>query len=307
MTDSGNFAARAGAIRETAKWIAAVFVGAGAVLFSGLSFANVAQATSSGQWFFPVMLATLPVLAAAWAVRETAAVITSEAPPIPSLLPSMGETKSAADESLRHEVQRLSPPAVAVHGSMDEFETYLSLCRERTVKLRGLYNEQRTDDRRQEMEAAYRDLSDLQEAVRDIVICADYLTVKAKYSRARKVLLFAAGIAIFATAASGVLVGAYNGGAEGIGDVGAATIRDPKWVTVYRLNETNGSTPCPVMTGDKALALGGDYLKPILLLFHVSTGSPPDPHCSGAWAWRPEAGEVAVVPSQGGLVGVPDD
>ena len=44
IADSGNYAARATAIRETAKWIAAIFAGAGAVLFSGLSFANVAQA-----------------------------------------------------------------------------------------------------------------------------------------------------------------------------------------------------------------------------------------------------------------------
>jgi hypothetical protein len=73
MTDSGNYAARATALRETAKWIAAVFVGTGAVLFSGLSFANIEKVANSPSWILPVFLATVPILAAAGASGVIAA------------------------------------------------------------------------------------------------------------------------------------------------------------------------------------------------------------------------------------------
>src|SRR5436309_2523797 len=117
MTDSGNYAARATAIRETAKWLAAVFTGAGALLFSGLSFAKLNQASSVADWVIPVLLAAVPVAAAMVAVRGAAAVITHDAPDTQSLLPGLREGVAPAPADLRDKIEALLPATIATYGS----------------------------------------------------------------------------------------------------------------------------------------------------------------------------------------------
>ena len=206
IADSGNYAARGTTIRETAKWIAAIFAGAGAVLFSGLSFANVAQATTTGDWLVPVVLAAIPVVAAAWAIREAAAVMTTDPPDTGALLHGLG-TGAAVDEAARADVEALLPATVATYGSLDQFDERLRVAHAKVAQARSSYEEQRTADRRAGLESAYRELDELQEGVRDVVLAADYAAVKRRYIKAQLRLLAAAAIAVVGAAASGVVTG----------------------------------------------------------------------------------------------------
>jgi hypothetical protein len=202
LTDSGNYAARATAIRETAKWIAAVFAGAGAVLFSGLSFTNVSKAALTDDWLLPILLAAVPVVAAGWAVREAAAVLTSD-PPNPGEL--VGKDAEAVE---RAELVPLLPATIATYGSLDAFGQRLETARDEVDRALRLLGEQPNDlARQQELTEAYRVLDGLQEGVRDIVLAADFLRVRKRYATARKWFVVAAVAAIASAAAAGVLAG----------------------------------------------------------------------------------------------------
>jgi hypothetical protein len=202
VTDSGNYAARATAIRETAKWIAAVFAGAGAILFSGLSFTNVSKAALTDDWLLPLILGAVPVVAAGWAVREAAAVLTSD-PPNPGELVGAGAT---APE--RGELVELLPSTVATYGSLNAFEQRLELAREDVSRARELFDDRRQDpDRLRALSDAYQVLDGLQEGVRDVVLAADFVRVRRRYAKARWHFLGAAVVAIVAAGAAGVLAG----------------------------------------------------------------------------------------------------
>ena len=73
----------------------------------------------------------MPVLAAAWAVREAAAVITAEPPETRVLIGALGEGEET-DEAARKEVERLRPAVVATYGSVAAFDERLRKHRGRT-------------------------------------------------------------------------------------------------------------------------------------------------------------------------------
>jgi hypothetical protein len=302
MTDSGNYAGRAAAIRETAKWIAAVFTGAGAVLFSGLSFANVTQASSTTNWLLPVGLAALPVFAAMVAVREVAGVITKDAPDTASLLPSLSNAGGTPAAQVRQEIERLLPATVATYGSLDGFERRLSTAHERVSTAWDRYEAQRTVDRRADLEEAYRALDALQDGVRDVVLCADYVGVKEQYRSARPRLLVAAIVAVVAAALSGVLAAKAEKGSTADAATGTPApivFAKPTRVRIFlaaRDASSHTSAPCPVSNGDVALAIGGSYRRPLLLFDGADPKKAARASCRSPWTWATQSDEVVVVP-----------
>jgi hypothetical protein len=289
--DSGNYTARATAIRETAKWIAAIFAGAGAVLFSGLSFANVAQAASTDDWLPAVILAAVPVLAAALAVREAAAVITTEPPETRVLIGALGEGQGT-DEVARTEVERLRPAVVATYGSVGAFDERLREAQEKYETARTLYADDRLPERLSDLNDARDALDALQDGVRDVVMAADYARVKRRYATARWRLLGLAVVATLAAAASGVLAGRAQR------DEASSRFTEPTNVRVFLnagLQRSKLSSPCPFSDQETAVAIGGTSVMPILLVDGAeSQGAPAS--CSRTWMWAPRAREVVVVP-----------
>jgi hypothetical protein len=305
FADSGNYAARATALRDTAKWIAAIFAGAGAVLFSGLSFANVAQAASTEDWLIPVILATVPVLAAAWAVREASAVITAEPPETRALIGALGKPEDL-DASARQEVERLLPATVVTYGSLADFDERLQAAHTRVDGARQRYAAQRIAERLEELETTYRDLDTLQDGVRDVVLAADYAGVKARYKTARWRLLGAAVVAVTTAAASGVLTARAQKDqmqAESERAAGKALGVDSPTPVLVFLKTHRGSrklsSPCPFSDGGHALAIGGTYDRPLLLV-DGRQAKRASGLCSRIWTWAPRQGEVVALPMPSG-------
>ena len=117
--DPGGYAAWSSALRETAKWITS----AGAILFSGLSFTNTMRTILSRGWLVPIVVAGLPLVAAAWAVWAAARVVTAEPPPIERLLPKLAQDRfgrsgpSVGSEQLG-EIERLLPAVTTKYGGI---------------------------------------------------------------------------------------------------------------------------------------------------------------------------------------------
>jgi hypothetical protein len=300
MTDSGNYAARATAIRETAKWIAAVFAGTGAVLFSGLSFTNIEKIANTDAWILPVFLATVPILAAAVAVRTAAGVISQDPPNTAQLLPELARTVgvTASDSPLRTKIKELLPATVATFGSIEQFEERLIAAHVRVAQRQQTFADQPTPENRKALDAEYEKLGTLQEGVRDLVLCADFIQVKECYGRARWILLVTAILGVAAAAASGVLA-AQAGQAKAAASAPAAlAITDPTSVRVY-VNASRPGTPCPMKDGQSATAIGGTFTRPLLLFLAIpateATAGTPE-KCLLPWTWAPPPDQVVVVP-----------
>ena len=158
MADTGNYQARTANIRETAKWIAAVFAAAGAVLFSGLSFTNLQQLAKSPQWMVSVALAAVPVLAAAWAVREAAAVFTTSPPGVSAVLPRFAVAHATGSPPIQTldsvEIEKIElnlPGTVAVHGDISKFEDRLLDTRDRITRAKNAFAKEKTAQRQADL------------------------------------------------------------------------------------------------------------------------------------------------------------
>lgn len=291
MTDSGDYAARAAAIRETSKWIAAVFAAAGAVLFSGLSFTNVEKAASTQDWELPVVLAAVPVLAAIWAIWAAVTVILQAAPPTHELLPSLGAAGGEVAPE-RSQVERLLPATVAVYGGLDGFEAHLTLVRDEVDNAKKALAIDNVLDRRAAVSAKLQQLAELQDGVRDIVLCAAYLRVQARYIIARRIFVGAALVAVVASAGSGVAAAS----AERAKSVEPATTKVaqfllPQRVQVYLSDggrRRHASLPCG-SEGRRVVAIGGDYRRPVLVFS-------PGAGCAKPVTWEPGANDALLVP-----------
>lgn len=295
MTDSGNYAGRASAIRETAKWIAAVFAAAGAVLFSGLSFTNVTKAASTEDWILPVALAAVPVLAAAVAVWAAAWVILQAPPETSDLLPTLGGGSGTVAPE-RAKVEELLPATVAVYDNLDGFEARLREARDAVTEAQDDARSDPIPQKRAVASAAITQLDELQAGVRDVVLCADYIRVKERYGRARWVFLLAAVIATVSAAWSGVEAAEAErtkaAGQTSAPPPAAAKFGEPALVRVF-LTEAGREAKVPTscaLEGQRAIAIGGDYRRP-LLVFHTGVKGCPKP-----FTWEPGDREVVLVP-----------
>jgi hypothetical protein len=303
MPDSGNYVARSAALRDTAKWIAAVFAGTGAVLFSGLSFTNIEQLASSARWILPVLLAAVPVLAAAWAVRSAASVIGQDPPDPGQLLPKL-EGKSdltAAGSQLRARIAELLPATVAIFGSIEKFEDRLVQVRDRAAQAQKVFADQPTTENREAVQTETEELALLQEGVLDLVLCADFILVKDRYNRARWSFLGAALVGVVAAVASGVLAAQdarTPAGHATAAIVSALPIDNPMAVQVY-IRANTPKIPCPLSDGQSAIAIGGTLTRPLLLFTAApkprATSTTPE-RCLVPWTWAPAANQVVVVP-----------
>ncbi|MFE5555333.1 hypothetical protein [Streptomyces sp. NPDC056544] len=295
MTDSGNYAARATALRETVKWVAAIFVGAGVILFSGLSFTNIEKNATSDNWFVPVLLAVIPVLAAAFAVRAGAQVISRGSPDVGWLLPGLVDGKALSEpaESLRKEVEKLAPATVVTYGDIKTFEALLADRQERVRVARTVYEGQTSSDNRRELDAAYERLAKLQEGVKDLLLCADFIQVDKSCKSARRKIFLAALVAILAAAGSGVA--AAQLAPTPIEKVQAAPVTRPLDVRVYSERGLS-SAPCPVKEGQRATAIGGTLTRPLLLMSAIPGNSQAPAECHRPWRWAPLDDTVVIVP-----------
>lgn len=291
MTDSGDYAARAAAIRETSKWVAAVFAAAGAVLFSGLSFTNVTKAASSQDWELPVFLAAVPVLAAALAIWAAATVILQAPPPTDELLPTLGAGGGAVAPE-RAEIERLLPATIAVYGGLDKFEEHLTFVRSEVERAQEAFAIDPIPDKRNAVSAKLQQLAEMQESVRDIVLCGSYLRVEARYVVVRRIFVVAALIAIAASAWSGVAAAeAERADAAATNRRDVARFAQPVRVRVYVTDDgrrTSAALPCGA-DGRTVIAIGGDYRRPVLV-FSRGFG------CARPVMWEPGIDDVLLVP-----------
>lgn len=292
-TDSGNYAARATALRETAKWMAAIFAGAGAVLFSGLSFTNIEKAAAADNWILPVILAVIPVLAAAVAVGSAARVIGTGTPDAGAMLDDSRDLPEAI-RSLRSAVEKLRPATVATYGGVEGFLQRVADVRAQVDEAEAVYSTQRTADYRKARDAEYERMAGLQDGVRDLLLCADFVQVEKRYRRARWTMLAAACAAVAGAAASGVVTARVA--AAPADQVSSAAITSPLDVHVY-LRPDYAQGPCPVDDGQRATAIGGTLAQPLLLLPAVPAGRDAPDTCRIPWTWAPPSAAVVVVPA----------
>ncbi|MEU6388092.1 hypothetical protein [Streptomyces sp. NPDC046939] len=308
MTDSGNYAARAAALRETAKWVAAIFAGAGVILFSGLSFTNIEKVAASDYWPVPVLLAAIPVCAATVAVHAAARMISKGPPDLRSLLPRLarGEGSQAVggevpvpggtetyDEPLRSKVEKYSPATVATFGSIEAFENHVVEARKRIRTAQKAYDARRTPDNLRELDAGRGTLAGLQEGVRDLLLCAEFIQTEEEYARIRKRLLVATITAVLAAALSGVAAAKMTPAPTD--RAGAAAITHPLGVRVY-LQGSHGHPVCPVQDGQEATAIGGTLAAPLLVLPATAPAREAPSRCHRPWRWEPASDAVVIVP-----------
>jgi hypothetical protein len=314
VTSVVGLGTRSSAIRETAKWIAAACTGAGAVLFSGLSFTNTAKIAASEDWVLPVALAALPLLAAAWAVRAAAGVVTSEPPGVEQLVPDFARARfHATSQPLAvtrvAELERLLPAVATRYGGVAEYDQRLLAAFNALAEADATFKKTKDPQRERERDQAEKVLTDLQAGVPELVEAADYAAVKRRYGVARWQILGAALVAVAAVAGSGVL--AARAEAARAARVPARgpqpmAVNQPTRVVVFFSSgaaaERAGSRSCLVQAGSPAIAVGGTYGRPVLVMNPsvrpaASPGAGSEPmECAMPWTWVPNQDQVVVVP-----------
>ena len=299
-TGPGTFAVRTNALRETAKWLAAIFAGSGAIVFSGLSFTNLEKAGTSDHWMLPVVFAAVPVVAAAAVVGGAARVISKRSPTWASLLPGEGQGSARTvrdSKKLREGVEKLAPTTVATYGGITQVEQRLNEVRERVTATRNSYESDRSVTNRKLLEAEYGKLAALQDGVADLLSCADFVQVDKLYRHTRWLMLFAALIGVAGAAASGVAAGRES--ARSGDQPRAASITSPLAVHVY-LPAGAPRPPCPIATGQAATAIGGTLTQPLLLFPAMGPSGGEGGDCALPWIWTVPKTGLVVVPANGG-------
>jgi hypothetical protein len=222
VADAQGYQGRSAALRETAKWLAAVFVGAGAILFSGLSFANLSALGDSDSFVLIVACASAPLIAAGIAVAGAARVISVSPPSVHEILPRsvqprvQGAGILAVDAQAhtrssewQKNIESMRPPTVQLYQTIENFESELITAQLRLQEFRDAYAESGADiNRRLDVERAEKDLGALQEGVLELIACAEFLRVKDSFDCAKIVILICAVVAVIGVGAAGILASA---------------------------------------------------------------------------------------------------
>ncbi|WP_306212896.1 hypothetical protein [Actinoplanes sp. RD1] len=307
MSDPGTHAARSTALRETAKWIAVAFTGAGAVLFSGLSFTNTSSTAVREGWKLPLLLAALPLLAAAWALRSAARVVTVQGPSVERLLPFFAKSLVAGSpeplpEKDRRDLERLLPDIATTYGGgVVRFDERLVAAHQQLAAAEEKYSSAMSEARRADRDSAATEYERLKAGIPQVVQAAELLAVQQAYRRSRWHLAGAGLVAVAAVAGSGVLAAKAQPAGKQDGVV-AATVQQPAAVKVFLAAGAQqrlvGPGRCPVRTGSDAVALGGTYTRPLLLIQPAAdaAASLAGP-CRVPWIWETAAGDVTIVPA----------
>lgn len=292
MSNTQAFVARAAALRETAKWMAAIFAATGAVLFSGLSFANIQTVAAADNWVLPVALAVVPILSAAVAIAVAADLMTRSSLTAADIV-SEERSGSLAPPvlELREQIEHLATTPVATYGSIQGFEDRLAAVRQGVETANVTFEAQRTPENRRALEAEFEKLSALQSGVEELFTCADFVQVRDRYQRARWALLLAALVGVAAAAGSGIVAARMV--PETADAPATAPVTTPLAVKIY-FGETPPNSPCPIASGQRAIAIGGTMSEPVLLFPATSEGA--GNKCRTPWTWEPGVGTVVTVP-----------
>jgi hypothetical protein len=305
-----TYSSRAAAIRETVKWIAVVFMGTGAVLFSGLSFTNLTSIAASGKWYVLVPLSVVPVAAAVWVIREATRIVTLRPPEVGRILPrfAVEALKGVAppDDGLRAKLEAALPPTVAVYGGIAEYEQRLLRAHAVVTQAANALEQQDVSARRDDLERAYLKLDELQAGVQDLVACGDYLAVSAEYDSRSPRFVIAGALAI-----AGLVVVACLHSSQSAAEKSATTsplsVSAPLKVRIYLPGPLDydavGPDHCPVWDGRPAIVTGGTLTNPRLTF----DGALPDvklhplgvearERCSEPWVWDAKEAGLTVVP-----------
>jgi hypothetical protein len=322
VASSGTFAARSAALRDTAKWIAAAFSGAGAaVLFSGLAFTNTTRTALVDGWLLATVLATLPLLAAAAAVASAVRVVNSQARPVEQLVPRFAKAQLGIDGKAlkateRATIMSMVPDVTTRYGDIDVLDQQLITAYDDMRAARSAYAKGRTPAQRENLADATQRFEVLQSGLSELVEASEYVRVRRRHRQALSLMLPAALVAVAAVAAAGVQTGRAERSAATQRDAGqSATVQRP--VAVILAFEGGAATlealplHCIVGNGTRAVAIGGTYTRPVLVMNPPSAsasasasaavpsapsapGGPPT--CATTWIWRPEPGRLTAVP-----------
>jgi hypothetical protein len=315
MAASGAYASALGDLRDTAKWIMAAFTGGGAIVFSGLTITNIATLAQNGQWLVPVLLALIPLAAAAFAAVMSMRVINVTAPPVGSIFPRYWEKIGGTTQrplTSTAELTRELPNAIGIYGSAEDFDG-------RLVKA---YNEladtRERNDGSELRQAAYDKaqsvIDGFQSTVKDALDCAAYTEARRAFHAFTWWVMVAAGVALGGLIASGVVTGDLQHDKQTASSQAAAVAAPAPvsfgsptqvqvWLTSRPPPASGGPASCPLWDGMPAEAIGGTPDRPVLLFPGYSTSAARDhgigsasSRCADPWQWTTKPGEVLVVP-----------
>jgi hypothetical protein len=315
MALSGTYASALGELRDTVKWIAVSFTGAGAIIFSGLAVTNIANLTERGHWIAPVALATVPLVASAVVIWVALQVMTATPPPTHELFPRYWEELTGEHPALLSPPMSLGqelPTALAVYGSLAKFDDRLvaALKAVRTSETR-LDN---TSERQADYTTALATVDALQSTVQDTIDCATYVKTRKKYRTAVYQIAAAGAVAVVGLLASGITSGnlvrsqqIQNANRATTAAPAPVSFRVPTNVSVRFGSRipiiAGGPNRCPLWNGISALAVGGTYLHPLLLFSGYSDadarahGVAHAPQgCDDPWLWSTKPGQTVLVP-----------
>lgn len=317
MAATGAYASALQNLRDNVKWTVAAFTGAGAIIFSGLSVTNISRLAENQAWVLPVLLAALPLLAAIVAIVFGHRVMAVAPPPVKDLLPKYWhELKGTGLKapSISDALAAQLPAAVAVYGSLDDFDTRLVQAGQRVKSTRAALQNTNTPENRADYAQALMVLDGLQPTVEDVFACATYVDALKRYKLGSAVTLGAVLLALGGLIASGVASGQRVSAQEKAKAAAASAapptplaFRDPTPVAVYFDPDSpppaaaGGARHCPVWSGMNAEAVGGSFVRPLVLFpgyakADARTSLPVPDRCDEPWLWSAEAGQVRVRP-----------
>ena len=313
MGGSGGYASALGDLRDTAKWIMAAFTGVGAIVFSGLTITNIATLAQNGQWLEPVVLALIPLAAAAFAVAMSMRVINVTAPPVGSLFPSYWEKIGGKAQKPIESTPAELPDALGIYGSTQEFDDRLVEAYGQVILYRAR-NDADDPHRQADYDRARSVMDSLQATVKDALNCVAYAQARQAFHAFAWGVMAAAVVALGGLIASGVVTGDLQHDKQtASARAAAAAVPAPVsfdtstpvrvWLTSRPPPAAGGPASCPLWDGMPAEAIGGTPDRPILL-FPGYTASAARDHgirsapsrCADPWQWTTKPGEVLVVP-----------
>nr|WP_296064984.1 hypothetical protein [uncultured Actinoplanes sp.] len=303
---------RTSALRETAKWIAAAFTGSGAILFSGLSFTNTSKVAIGDGWLKPILLAALPLVAAAWAIGCATRVVSARDVAIGRLLPLFAKARLGVDATPAGpdeigDIERMLPGVTTRYGGIARLDQRLVDEYGNLQEAERRAHAQDNAQRATELADATSRFEAVQAGVPELLQAAEFRTVKRRFGIALVQFGLAALVAIVGVAASGVSAATADRPAKG-SEPPTAAIVDPTPVVVILSDgaATRDVEHCTVRAGSTAVAIGGTFTRPVLVMnppqTALATSSPSSPttagpgRCAGSWTWTTEAGQVTAVP-----------
>jgi hypothetical protein len=316
MAASGAYASALGDLRDTAKWIMAAFAGSGAIVFSGLTITNIATLAQNGQWLEPVLLALIPLGAAAFAAVMSMRVINVTTPPVGSIFPlywaKIGGEPQEAIESTRLPAEL--PNAIGIYGSASAFDIGLAEAYDEVSDTRALNKADPGSERQSAYDQAQSRYNGLQSVVKDALDCVAYTQARRAFRTFTRWVMVAAAVALGGLIASGVVTGYLQHDKQTASALAAAlaapapvSFGSPTpvqvWLTSRPPAASGGPASCPVWDGMPAEAIGGTPDRPVLLFPGYTPSAARDhgvrsasPRCADPWQWTTKPGEVLVIP-----------